>query len=80
MSDITLPEIGEGIDEATIINIFVSPGDIIKKEQSVVEIETDKAALELPSPVDGTISEILVSNGDVIKIGALIAKVAEILE
>ena len=77
MSDITLPEIGEGIDEATIINIFVSPGDIIKKEQSVIEIETDKAALELPSPVDGTISEILVSNGDVIKIGALIAKVAE---
>jgi len=77
MSDITLPELGEGIDEATIINIFVSPGDIIKKEQSVIEIETDKAALELPSPVDGTISEILVSNGDVIKIGALIAKVAE---
>ena len=77
MSDITLPELGEGIDEATIINIFVSTGDIIKKEQSVIEIETDKAALELPSPVDGTISEILVSNGDVIKIGALIAKVAE---
>jgi pyruvate dehydrogenase E2 component (dihydrolipoamide acetyltransferase) len=77
MSDITLPELGEGIDEATIINIFVSPGDTIRKEQSVIEIETDKAALELPSPVDGTISEMLVSNGDVIKIGDLIAKVAE---
>jgi len=77
MSDITLPELGEGIEEATIINIFVSPGDAIKKEQSVIEIETDKAALELPSPVDGTISEILVSNGDVIKIGDLIAKVGD---
>ncbi|MGI9553868.1 MAG: CatA-like O-acetyltransferase [Thermodesulfobacteriota bacterium] len=75
MSDITLPEIGEGIEEASIINIFVSPGDAIKKEQSVVEIETDKAALELPSPFDGTISEIVVSVGDVIKIGQLIAKV-----
>jgi len=77
MSDITLPELGEGIEEATIINIFVSPGDSIKKEQSVIEIETDKAALELPSPFDGTISDILVSEGDVIKIGDLIAKVAE---
>jgi len=75
MSDITLPEIGEGIEEASIINIFVSPGDSIKKEQSVVEIETDKAALELPSPFDGTISEILVNVGDTIKIGQVIAKV-----
>ena len=75
MSDITLPEIGEGIEEASIINVFVSPGDAIKKEQSVVEIETDKAALELPSPVDGTISEVLVNVGDIIKIGQVIAKV-----
>ncbi len=77
MSDITLPELGEGIEEATIINVFVSPGDSIKKEQSVIEIETDKAALELPSPVDGTISEIVVNEGDVIKIGDLIAKVGD---
>ena len=77
MSDITLPELGEGIDEATIINVFVSAGDSIKKEQSVIEIETDKAALELPSPVDGTISEILVKEGDVIQIGDLIAKVGD---
>jgi pyruvate dehydrogenase E2 component (dihydrolipoamide acetyltransferase) len=77
MSDITLPELGEGIEEATVINIFVSSGDSIKKEQSVIEIETDKAALELPSPFDGTISDILVSDGDVIKIGDLIAKVTE---
>ena len=77
MSDITLPELGEGIEEATIISVFVSPGDSIKKEQSVIEIETDKAALELPSPVDGTISEIVVNEGDVIKIGDLIAKVGD---
>ena len=77
MSDITLPELGEGIDEATIINIFVSPGDQLKKEQSVIEIETDKAALELPSPVEGTVSEMFVNNGDVIKIGDVIAKVDE---
>ena len=77
MSDITLPELGEGIEEATIINVFVSSGDAIKKEQSVIEIETDKAALELPSPVDGTISEILVNEGDVIKIGDLIARVGD---
>lgn len=75
MNDISLPEIGEGIEKALVINVFVSNGDSIKKEQPVIEIETDKAAIELPSPYDGTVQEVLVSVGDSIKIGQVIAKV-----
>ncbi len=75
MNDISLPEIGEGIEKALVINVFISNGDSIKKEQPVIEIETDKAAIELPSPYDGTVQEVLVSVGDSIKIGQVIAKV-----
>lgn len=75
MNDISLPEIGEGIEKALVINVFISNGDPIKKEQPVIEIETDKAAIELPSPYDGTVQEVLVSVGDSIKIGQVIAKV-----
>ncbi len=77
MNSISLPEIGEGIDKALVINVFVSRGDTIKKEQPVIEIETDKAAIELPSPYDGTVQEVLVNVGDTIDIGQLIAKVTE---
>ncbi len=73
--DITLPEIGEGIKQASVISVFISHGDSIQKEQPVIEIETDKAAIELPSPYDGTVSEVAVKVGDTIGIGQLIAKV-----
>lgn len=76
MNSISLPEIGEGIEKALVINVFVSHGDTIKKEQPVIEIETDKASIELPSPYDGTVQEVLVNIGDTINIGQLIAKVA----
>ncbi len=75
MNDITLPEIGEGIKQASVVNVFISHGDSIQKEQPVIEIETDKAAIELPSPYDGTVSEVAVKVGDTIGIGQLIAKI-----
>lgn len=75
MIEFKLPEIGEDIEEGSVVNVFVSPGDKVKKEQSLLELETDKAALEIPSPADGVIKEVLVSNGDTVLIGQVLVKI-----
>lgn len=75
MIEFKLPEIGEDIEEGSVVNVYVSPGDKVKKEQSLIELETDKASLEIPSPADGEIKEVLVSNGDTISIGQIIVKI-----
>ncbi len=67
-----LPELGENIDAADVVNIMVSPGDVIAKEQAVLELETEKAVLELPSPYAGRIEKINVKTGDHIPVGALV--------
>ncbi|MGH7884831.1 MAG: 2-oxo acid dehydrogenase subunit E2 [Thermodesulfobacteriota bacterium] len=75
MIEFKLPELGEDIKEGSVVNVFVSPGDKVTKEQSLIELETDKAALEIPSPADGVIKEVLVSNGDTVLIGQVIVKI-----
>ena len=67
-----LPELGENVEGGDIISIMVSKGDTVTKEQSLMEIETDKAVIELPAPVDGSIKEVHVKNGDSIVIGQLL--------
>ncbi len=67
-----LPELGENVEGGDIINIMVSKGDSVTKEQPLMEIETDKAVIELPAPVDGSIKELHVENGDSIIIGQLL--------
>lgn len=67
-----LPELGENIESADVLSILVKPGDKVKQEQSVIEIETDKATVEVPSSVSGTIKEILIKEGDSIKVGQTI--------
>ena len=72
-----LPELGENIESADVISVLVKTGDKIEKEQSVIEIETDKATVEVPSSVEGIVKEVLVKAGDKIKVGSrtfLIAK------
>jgi pyruvate dehydrogenase E2 component (dihydrolipoamide acetyltransferase) len=64
-----LPPIGEGVEEAGVAEILVSEGDVIEKDQTVMELETDKAVVELPCPHAGKIEKILVSSGDTIRIG-----------
>lgn len=68
-TEFKLPELGEGVESGTVAKILVSKGDKIEKEQTVMELETDKAVLELPSEVSGVIKEILVKEGDEIKVG-----------
>ena len=67
-----LPELGENVEGGDIINIMVSKGESVIKEQTLMEIETDKAVIELPAPIDGSIKELHVENGDSIIIGQLL--------
>ena len=64
-----LPDLGEDIEEADVIQVYVSIGDVIEIEQSIAEIETEKATLDLPSPVAGTVTAIHVQAGDTIHPG-----------
>jgi pyruvate dehydrogenase E2 component (dihydrolipoamide acetyltransferase) len=76
-TEFKLPELGENIESADIINMLVKVGDMIEKEQSIIEIETDKATIEVPSNVSGEITEVLVKQGDSVKVGQTIIKVDE---
>jgi len=71
-TQITLPNLGENIESGDVLSIFVSEGDIITADQDVVEIETDKATMPVPSPTAGKVVKILISEGDTISIGAAI--------
>jgi len=75
-----LPELGENITTATIIKILVAVGDTVEIDQSVLELETDKATIEVPSTVTGKVTEVLVNEGDVIPVGALVFKVSANVE
>ncbi len=75
LAEIKLPELGEGIEKGTVISILVNEGDAISAEQSLIEVETDKVVVEVPSDIDGTIKNILVNIGDEIGEGAPIFKV-----
>jgi pyruvate dehydrogenase E2 component (dihydrolipoamide acetyltransferase) len=70
--DIRLPRLGEGADSGTVASLFVKEGDTVKKDQAVLELESDKAVATIPSPSAGVVSAIHVREGDVIKVGQLI--------
>lgn len=64
-----LPDLGEGIHEGEVLAVLVSVGDDIKEGDPILEVETDKAAVEIPSPFTGRVEEILVNPGDVVLVG-----------
>lgn len=68
-----LPDIGEGVAEGEIVTWLVKAGDPIKEDQPFVEVMTDKATVQLPSPVAGTVKELRFKEGAVVKVGAVIA-------
>ena len=71
-----LPDVGEGLTEAEILTWHVKPGDTVVVNQTIVEIETAKAAVELPCPYAGVVAEIFVSEGDVVPVGTPILTIA----
>jgi pyruvate dehydrogenase E2 component (dihydrolipoamide acetyltransferase) len=74
-TEIKLPELGENIESADIVGILVKPGDTLQLDQAIIEIETDKATVEVPSTVEGKIIEVKVNEGDEIKTGDVILMV-----
>lgn len=75
--DFKLPDIGEGVHEGEIVKWLVKVGDPVKEDQPMVEVMTDKATVEIPSPVAGTVSDLLVKEGQTIEVGKVIIKIAE---
>src|SRR3954463_4378341 len=69
--DVKVPDIGE-FSDVPIIEVLVKPGDPIKAEQSLITLESDKASMEVPSPVDGVVKEIKIKVGDKVSEGTLI--------
>ncbi len=74
--DVVTPAAGESVTEGTILEWHVQVGDQIKTDETIVEISTDKVDVELPAPATGTISEILVAEGDTVTVGQVIARIA----
>jgi 2-oxoisovalerate dehydrogenase E2 component (dihydrolipoyl transacylase) len=75
---LTMPEVGETVTEGIIERWLKKPGDRVEKYEPIVEINTDKVNVELPSPVSGTVKELLVQEGDVVAIGAPLAIIEEV--
>ncbi|HJT22833.1 MAG TPA: dihydrolipoamide acetyltransferase family protein [Nitrospira sp.] len=74
-TDIIMPQLGESIAEGTVVKWLVPAGGTIQKDESLLEVETDKVTLEIPSPVTGLVSEILVQEGKTVAIGTLLARI-----
>lgn len=77
MFEFILPDLGEGIHEGQIVNVLVKEGETIAEYQPMLEVETDKAAVEIPSPKAGKVVEILVSAGQTVKVGDVMLKIDE---
>src|SRR6202162_4437641 len=67
-----LPALGENIEQGDLVRLMVSTGSTISEGQAVMELETDKAVVEVPSSVSGTVKDVLVKEGDKIKVGQVI--------
>jgi pyruvate dehydrogenase E2 component (dihydrolipoamide acetyltransferase) len=68
-TEFTLPDLGENIASGDVVTVFVSEGDVIKPGQALLEVETDKAVIEVPCPPGGRIEKVLVKKGDTVKVG-----------
>ena len=71
--EIVLPELGEGIESGNILDFLAEVGQEITEEQGLIEIETDKATIEMPSPISGKLVEFKVKQGDEIQVGQVVA-------
>jgi 2-oxoglutarate dehydrogenase E2 component (dihydrolipoamide succinyltransferase) len=74
-TDVVVPTLGESITEATLGQWLKKPGDAVKADEPIASLETDKVAVEVPSPVSGVIGELTVSEGDTVNVGAVIARI-----
>ncbi|OCI94871.1 dihydrolipoamide succinyltransferase [Agrobacterium sp. 13-626] len=75
-TEIRVPTLGESVSEATVGTWFKKVGDAIKVDEPIVELETDKVTIEVPSPIAGTLSEIVVQAGETVGLGALLGQIS----
>src|SRR5436189_69388 len=72
-----LPDLGEGLTEAEIVKVLVQEGDLVREDAPLLEVETDKATVEIPSPVAGRVTKIHVQPGQTVKVGAVLVTFEE---
>ncbi len=75
MTEIRVPTLGESVTEATIGKWFKKPGDAIKVDEPLVELETDKVTIEVPAPAAGVLAEIVAKDGETVGCGALLGQI-----
>lgn len=71
-TEVILPEVGEGIESGTVVSVLVKPGDTVQKDQPLVELETDKAVVEVPSTAAGVVKQVNVKEGVQAKVGSVL--------
>jgi pyruvate dehydrogenase E2 component (dihydrolipoamide acetyltransferase) len=75
-AQVTLPDVGDNIEQGTVVTVLVKSGDTITEGQPVIEIETDKAVVEVPASAAGTVGDVAVKVGDTVKVGGVILTLA----
>src|SRR5436190_17670143 len=75
-TDVVMPQMGESIAEATVVRWIKKPGDKVERDEPLLEISTDKVDAEIPSPASGTLSEILVQEGQTVGVNSVVARIA----
>jgi 2-oxoglutarate dehydrogenase complex dihydrolipoamide succinyltransferase (E2) component len=73
-TDIVMPQLGESIAEGTVVKWLIARGGSVERDQPLLEVETDKVALEIPSPATGVLTDILVPEGETVPVGTLLAR------
>src|SRR5690606_16862442 len=76
-TEIRVPTLGESVSEATVGTWFKKVGDVVKADEPLVELETDKVTVEVPAPASGVLSEIVAQNGETVGLDALLGQIAE---
>uniref|UniRef100_UPI004048019B 2-oxoglutarate dehydrogenase complex dihydrolipoyllysine-residue succinyltransferase n=1 Tax=Yoonia sp. TaxID=2212373 RepID=UPI004048019B len=76
-TEVRVPTLGESVTEATVATWFKQPGDAVAVDEMLCELETDKVTVEVPSPVAGTLSEIVAAEGETVGVDALLAQIAQ---
>jgi pyruvate dehydrogenase E2 component (dihydrolipoamide acetyltransferase) len=74
-AECTVPELGENVESATVVEVFVAVGDVIRIEQPILSLETDKAEFEMPANAEGRVTELLVKPGDEVTVGQAVLRV-----
>ncbi len=77
VKEFRFPDLGEGVTEGEIKKWLVKEGEVVKKDQSIAEVETDKAVVEMPSPVSGRMEKLNFPEGGLVRVGEVLAVIAE---